>query len=417
MTFDKEFLLKKSKTFCMAPWIHLHSSPVGQISPCCIARNNTFPLYKTEGIRNTKNSSMIELVNSPIMNNLRHQMLNEKESPMCNACYDHEIAGVDSLRTSMNIEFGHHFDESVNETNDDGSLKSFTMRYFDIRFNNICNFKCRTCGPAFSSLWEQENKRYNISIQKYSYTQLLQDVLDQIPNIETAYFAGGEPLITEEHYLILEEMIRQGRTDITLRYNTNLSNLKFKNKEIFELWRQFKKRVSVYASIDHFGERAEYIRHGTNWGDIESNFIAVKKETNINLQMNTVLSLFNYLTLKEFYQYLYDKKLYVPKDFTFSLYNMSTPEHLSVSALPMELRLIGRKKLEELIIISKNYHKFSSSHKISQFENAIKWDTNSPDNWDSQKSYLRSEIARIDSIRDENFIKVFPELAKILEEE
>ena len=35
-----------------------------------------------------------------------------------------------------------------------GRIIKFRMRYFDIRFSNICNFKCRTCGSAFSSQWE-----------------------------------------------------------------------------------------------------------------------------------------------------------------------------------------------------------------------------------------------------------------------
>ena len=109
------------------------------------------------------------------------------------------------------------------------------MRYFDLRFSNICNFKCRTCNYEYSSQWEQEDKRRGIKRPIINFakedTALLQDVINQIPNIETAYFAGGEPLITEEHYIIIEEMIRKNRTDIKLMYNTNLSNFKFKNNK------------------------------------------------------------------------------------------------------------------------------------------------------------------------------------------
>ncbi|NDD53516.1 hypothetical protein EBZ39_06520 [bacterium] len=36
---------------------------------------------------------------------------------------------------------------------------------------------------------------------------LLREVLDQVEHIDLAYFAGGEPTLTEEHYLMLEEMI------------------------------------------------------------------------------------------------------------------------------------------------------------------------------------------------------------------
>ena len=418
MTLDKEFLLKKSRTFCMAPWIHLHSSPVGYIGPCCISRGVSGSTNKNGENRNAENSSLMELVNLPIMNNLRHQMLNEIPNQICGNCYEHEMGGIRSFRNSVNEDFGDYFDESVNETNEDGSLKTFKMRYFDIRFNNICNFKCRTCGSEFSSQWEQEDKKYLVRPHgnpKHVYTQLLQDVLDQIPNIDTAYFAGGEPLITEEHYLILEEMIKHGRTDIQLRYNTNLSNLKFKNKDIFDLWKHFKSKISIYASIDHVGERAEYIRHGTDWGLIESNFIRVKKESYIKLQMNTVLSIFNYVTIKDFYEYLYDKNLYTAQDSTFSLYGMTTPVHLTVNTLPLGLRLVGRKNFTDLINFSRTYHNYHQD-KMDQFDDLLKWETSLPDKWDDHKRYFRSEITRLDAIRGENFVKVFPELARLMDD-
>ena len=36
------------------------------------------------------------------------------------------------------------------------------MPYIDFRFSNLCNFKCRTCGPDLSSSWyEDHNKMWN----------------------------------------------------------------------------------------------------------------------------------------------------------------------------------------------------------------------------------------------------------------
>ena len=37
MKVDKEFLLKESKTFCMAPWVEVHVTTTGEIVPCCAA--------------------------------------------------------------------------------------------------------------------------------------------------------------------------------------------------------------------------------------------------------------------------------------------------------------------------------------------------------------------------------------------
>ena len=92
------------------------------------------------------------------MKQLRLDMLNERKNPICDFCYRHEEAGPHSFRNYSKDHFAKYFDEVVTTTQDDGTVEDFKMRYFDIRFSNICNFKCRTCGPDFSSQWEQEYK-------------------------------------------------------------------------------------------------------------------------------------------------------------------------------------------------------------------------------------------------------------------
>ena len=50
----------------------------------------------------------------------------------------------------------------------------------------------------------------------------------------------------------------------------------------------------------HYRERAEYIRHGTNWGNIENNLNTLSKLDNIYLMINPVASVFTYVTYNEF---------------------------------------------------------------------------------------------------------------------
>ena len=405
--------LVTSKTLCVVPWIHIHTNPSGIATPCCIAESCTKP----EGVGNAREQSLIEIVNSDPMKQLRLDMLAGVKNSECTNCYVHEEQGLKSFRNMINDEFSHQYDV-INSTKKDGSLKEFKMRYFDIRFNNICNFKCRTCGSGFSTQWEQEDLKHKVwnakVIPKNDNKEFLAEVIDQIPNMETAYFAGGEPLITEEHYILLEEMIRTGKTDINLRYNTNLSNLKFKDKDLLSLWKHFTNGVNVYASIDHYGERAEYIRHGTDWGVVETNFKLVKKTPFIKLHMNTVLSVFNVLTINEFYQYLYDNDMYSNKDSVYMLYNMSTPEFLACHILPPDLKIKAKESLEQTVKFLKS--KKFKAHQIQQVDDSISW-AMSKDSWDQQKINFRNEVKRLDKIRDENFKKTFPELAILLEPE
>ena len=413
ISFDKEFLLNKSQSFCMAPWVHVYVAPDGSAAPCCISE---FASHD-DGVGSSRSQSLIELVNSEKMNSLRVDMLSNTKNAGCVKCYNQEDQGIRSTRNFFNIEQSSHFTSAVNATNDDGSLSEFKMRYFDIRFSNICNMKCRSCGSGFSSLWAQEDNDNSVSyakiIQKDNNKDFLNEVIGQIENMELAYFAGGEPLITEEHYLMLEEMIRRGRTDIKLRYNTNLSNFKFKNKDLLSLWEQFKHPILIYASIDHYGERAEYIRHGTDWATVENNFITSKQTSFIQLQMNTVVSVYNYLTLKDFYQYIIDRQLFVPKDWKYTLYNMYNPDHLSAHILPAEYKALGKESLLQAkqLLIAKEY----KQDQVTQIEETIRW-VDSSNTWEAQKEMFRSETNRLDTIRGESLTKTFPELAGLMED-
>lgn len=412
VNFFKKHHLTGSKTFCMAPWIHIYSSPSGEAAPCCIAESCAHG-----GVGDTRTQSLMEVVNSPKMNRLRKDMLTGESNTECKKCYAHDAQGVLSSRSMLNKEFEEFYDECMENTNMDGSLNEFKMRYFDIRFSNICNFKCRTCGAGFSSQWEQEDLKNNVNYAriypKNDNPNFLQEIKDQVSNLKSAYFAGGEPLITEEHYILLEEMIRTGKAEyINLRYNTNLSNFKFKNKDILALWKHFKSGVTIYASIDHYGERAEYIRHGTDWAIVEENLLKAKQTPYIHLTMNTVLSVFNFLTIGDFYQYLIDKKLYTPKNRIFTLYNMSTPEHYTCHILPEEYKIKGKESLTKAIQLLEQ--KQFRQPAIQQLQDALPWAL-LYNTWDAHKYAFRSEIQRVDNIRGEDFTKVFPELAPLLE--
>lgn len=395
----------------MIPWIHLHVSPSGVVAPCCISESAS----TGSGIGNTKTQSFSELVNSEKMKQLRVDMINNVSNSECTKCYEQEKVDIKSFRQDMNRIHSDYYDEALNNTTSEGQVTEFKMKYFDIRFSNICNFKCRTCGSGFSSQWEQEDLKnklpYARIIPKNYNPKFLQEVVDQIQFMETAYFAGGEPLITEEHYVLLEEMIKQNRTDITLRYNTNLSNLKFKDKDLLSLWKYFKHKIQISASIDHYGSRAEYIRNGTDWGKVEENFTQVKKAPYIQLTMNTVLSVFNLLTIHEFYQYLIDKQLYAPKDHVYSLYNMTDPLYISPHVLSEEYKLKGKDSLEKTVkLFQDNNFKVTQ---IEQIKQSIPW-LFTKNSWEEQKDRFRSEIQRLDKIRGEDFCKTFPELAGLL---
>jgi hypothetical protein len=236
---------------------------------------------------------------------------------------------------------------------------------------------------------------------------VLSEVLEHIEHIDLAYFAGGEPLITDEHYVMLEEMIRKNRTDITLRYNTNASNIKYKQNDVLDLWKHFK-RVELSCSIDHYGERAEYLRKGTDWGKVESNLLKFRELDFVVFQMNTVFSIFNYPTITDFYDYMKSKNLLREKDWYHSLYLAVHPPYYCAKSLPKELKTIAREKVTAWLEKNSNIE--------NCIPNLIKDSVNfadESDTWSDTKDSFFQHTRSLDRIRDENFWKTFPELNRL----
>jgi hypothetical protein len=400
---NKEALLKNSDTFCIFPWLHFMVTPPGDVYPCC-ASVSAPALGQIDS-----ESTFDTLVNNDNFKQLRKDMIDGIKNETCQLCYDFERYGH-SWRHWGNENFGHRIDEVINNTEEDGTVNNFKMRYYDIRFNNICNFKCRTCGPDYSTLWAQEeglkDKIYNLT----KTTKVLDEFLSHIDDVEFVYFAGGEPMITEDHYIILEELIRKGKTDIKLRYNTNCSVLNYKDKSVLDLWKNFK-HIEVGASIDHIKDRAEYIRHGTDWGVIETNLKKFQQLDNVELMVNTVLSVFNYVTLADVYGYLIKNNILKTDSWHFSLITTPTPAYFAATTLPTEFKDLGRLNNTNLV---NQMSGLGYTSQLNLINSAIQF-TDSVDNWDQHGPEFIQQILRKDDARGESFKKTFPELASMLD--
>lgn len=276
-------------SFCTAPWVHLHLLPNGKAMPCCFWDQK----HKRDDFGNINDFDTVEdLFNHEGFKKLRLQFLEGKRHPGCNRCYIHEDAGRDrnSMRYWFNDTFvGEKSKRSVAETTEDGSITPDVV-YLDIRYGNICNLKCRMCGYELSSTWHEELIKLeefngvdenNPRSQRYKPKFIHVDAYDKIePFLEHAeeiYFAGGEPLLYPEHTKMLDKLVETGNTKCRIKYNTNLSSLSYKGRDIVDLWKKFD-QVSVGASIDAMEDPVEYIRTNLNWNTFVKNFERVRKE-------------------------------------------------------------------------------------------------------------------------------------------
>ena len=144
-------LLLNNRSFCIYPWIHIHAYPTGQAYPCCHAEMR-------DSIGNTHRDTLEHIWNDLPMRDLRRDMLAGRANSACTRCYEQEASGFFSGRQSANKHHGHHIG-LVDRTDATGHLDSFQLTYWDIRFSNLCNLRCRSCGHIFSSQWYQDQAR------------------------------------------------------------------------------------------------------------------------------------------------------------------------------------------------------------------------------------------------------------------
>jgi MoaA/NifB/PqqE/SkfB family radical SAM enzyme len=404
--------IKKSKHFCMIPWIHTHVLPNSKVIPCCVSDY-------LDVFGDTKKNTLTEIWNGTRYRTMRRLMIADRPVFSCNKCYELEASGINTMRTRTNDKFS-HYSEELKKTKNNGYLQNPKMRYFDIRFSNICNFKCRGCSPALSTKWyEDYQKLWNftskepklINATKDSPT-LWQEIQDYLPQVEVAYFAGGEPLLMDEHYQTLEKLIEIGNTNITLQYNTNLSVLKFKKYDLIHLWKHFKE-VELTVSLDDIESRGEYFRSGLDWEKLVSNFKEIRDNfPNIYFQVNCTISLFNIHRIPEIHSALMEFDFIDDAGFNFN--TLLDPPEYRTQVLPESYKAETSLKLKSYIkklnilypMMNWDYFKSSLVNQI-HFMNSADLSENIPN--------FKEMTLKLDEIRTENFTETYPELAGLVE--
>ena len=406
----EQHLLMESKTFCMYPWIHLHAYPTGEAYPCCHAEMGVGQ------VGNCKNNTMQEIWNSPEQKQLRVDMLTEQHNPACGRCYEQEKSGFFSGRQSANKHHGHHIDR-VFETQADGGYDDFEMTYWDIRFSNLCNLSCRSCGHIFSSSWYKDQSElagpeWAKSNKPMNYagrfeTDMIEQLYEHLDHVEQIYFAGGEPCMMDEHYLILEELERRGRFDVRLIYNTNFTQVKLKDRLVFDYWKKFDS-VAVGASLDGSGIHGEYIRKGTKWEEVEQNRRTMMEICpKVDFYISPTLSIMNALHLPDFHRDWVEKGLLKPQDLNVNI--LQDPAYLRIDIAPQAYKDQITKKYNAHLEWLRPLDQLNRA--TVGFESALQY-MNSTDNTALIEKFWQKTY-QLDGIRKENILDSIPELGAL----
>jgi len=378
--------MKNSQPYCLMPWIHLHIANHGVAKACCVA-NIPFG--------NINQESLAEIWQGEAINSLRQKFLAGKPDKRCAQCIHREAAGGKSIRQETFEKFP---DTQIIDNQINNPI------YFDIRFSNICNFRCRTCWHGASSKWFAEAKILGNNLGQKAIIKNIEDFTDFIKktgnallNAQEIYFAGGEPLATEAHYLLLDWLIDNRATNVRLRYNTNFSMLHFKQWDILKLWQHFPK-VEVLASIDATEKLGEYIRKEMDWSVILTNREKIRGLSHLDFKISPTVSVLNILHLPDMYLQCLDLKMIETHDFYLNI--LERPFYYNIQALPLE-----KKEAVEL-----KYRQFLATNDLSEKIETVfleilqfMWASDKSNHW----AKFLQETKRLDEMRGEsieNFI-------------
>jgi len=177
-------------------------------------------------------------------------------------------------------------------------------------------------------------------------TQLF-DSLNEWPelweSVNVLQFTGGEPIINDEHYKLLEGIPESIKPNIKLRYATNISHIKFKKYDLIEIWNKFK-HTNIKVSMDGIGDVYNYIRQDGDWDTVYNNMLALNAEPSIDLAAGITVQAHNIFHMPEFYRFWQQS----PINLKFITANiLQTPKFCAPSVWPAQYREAILEKLRE----------------------------------------------------------------------
>ena len=391
--------------FCVLPWISLEASPIGTVRPCCLADDE---IIDDDGNKfELATADFVDIQNSNHMRELREGFLTGKKPQTCRKCWNEERSG----RTSKRM---HTLDRLKHVLSDESwSTDAKPLMFLDLKLGNICNLKCRICGPWSSSQFASEEISWlPREEQKSSHAyqmlragawpkeneQFWSQVDSVLTDIRYIEFTGGEPFMIDQHFDMLQGIVDRGIAhQVEIHYNTNGTLFPDRGPDI---WRHFK-TVEVAFSIDDVGARFEYQRTNSDWAVVLDNITSFQylqsQMPNLQLQCCTTVNVFNVRYLDEVAHWIALQK------FDFVYWNMMHDAwYFSIATLPDTAKTLIITHLESADIPTQYRDEFV---RIIDFMR----------NGASTDGFMtRMKIADLDRKRNQDLKTVAPDFAQII---
>jgi len=433
-------------TFCPIPWIFQAVRANGDLRVCCqanVTKNKGVIRHEDGTAYNAGGDVLQEARNAEMMRAMRLNMLNGVWSDECGRCKREEENGLTSRRSYENEHWSYDIDRAKQETFDDGTIdiERTPVTYYDLRFGNFCNLKCRMCGPTDSSAWYDDwieltgtNKfkdssgpitihQTNKGLHAYefdwpNYEPFWEQLEANVHNIEHVYFAGGEPMLIERHYEFLQKCIDLDvAKNMIIEYNTNMSTLP---PRVAKMWEAFG-AVRVGASIDGMGAVLEYQRYPAKWDK------SLRNLRTLDAMPNNIQSWLAFTVTAYNVDHMIDFMKWKLQDSGFNRINSSkrrpiithhvahNPHHLNVRVLPDEEKERLTIRFADFVSwVEENGYPEHTVAQAKDIANGVCKYMNSDSYYEQYWKEFCNYTRSLDRIRNETIADVCPQLTKYM---
>lgn len=439
-----------NKSWCPLPWMSVNVRNNGDVRVCCNANtsDNQGLLVDNDGENyNLGRHTIDETRNAPLMKEIRLAMLRGEYHPSCIRCQREDDAGIESRKTWEREIWNHVItvEQAADRTLDDGSIEvdRNPITYTDLRFGNLCNLKCRMCGPTDSNQWYEDQvhvwginrytdsgKTITLNLNErgrlvpdndiyswYENSEFWHDLATKIPELEHIYVVGGEPLLIDQHYDFLQLCIDRGRANkIIVEYNTNITNIP---RRAWDIWRYFK-RIQCGLSIDGVGTMNDYIRNPSKWSQIESNMHRLDvAEGNFKVWWAATIQAYNMVHFPDMMLWKMKQNFRrintaIARKPVISPHPLHSPKFLNIKIFPLEskhkiIEIFDQKRLEADVItktldMSSEDRANNLNHFNRLLDQYVKYMM--AEDWSDQLQKFWHYTNRLDDSREENLKSV-----------
>jgi sulfatase maturation enzyme AslB (radical SAM superfamily) len=449
-----------NKSWCPLPWMSVSVRNNGDVRLCCNANvsENQGLILNEDGIPyNLGKDNIDDFRNSPQMKEIRLTMLRGEYHTSCTRCKREDEAGIESRKVWERELWNHVIteQEASRLTDNDGAIdiSENKITYTDLRFGNLCNLKCRMCGPTDSNQWYEDQslvwdtnsykdsgKIINLVRNKkgrmipdndiyswYENPNFWKDLENKISELEHLYIVGGEPLLIDQHYDFLQLCIDAGRSKhIIVEYNTNITNIP---NRAWDIWKHFK-RIQCGISVDGVGKINDYIRHPSKWSQIKKNLHSLDNaEGNFKVWWAATIQAYNLIHFPDMMLWKIEQDFKrinksVLRKPVISPHPLHNPKFLNIKIFPIEsknriLKIFEEKKvLTEKAILSFDFMNDAEKEtNIKYFVKLLDQYSNymMAEDYSSELEKFWHYTNRLDDIRQESLKNTCPLTWELLE--